>query len=111
MSSEVSFDFNSASLKPAFLPTLNKVADILVRYPKTRVTVIGHTDNVGSDAYNQVLSERRAQSVVNYLSDHGVARARLEAVGRGETQPRATNATAAGRQLNRRVEILIRPIT
>ncbi len=111
VSSEVSFDFNSASLKPAFLPTLNKVADILVRYPKTRVTVIGHTDNVGSDAYNQVLSERRAQSVVNYLSDHGVARARLEAVGRGETQPRATNATAAGRQLNRRVEILIRPIT
>lgn len=111
VSSEVSFDFDSASLKPAFLPTLNKVAGILSRYPKTRVTVIGHTDNVGSDAYNQALSERRARSVVNYLGDHGVARARLEAVGRGETQPRATNATEAGRQLNRRVEILIRPVT
>jgi len=75
------------------------------------VTVIGHTDSVGSDAYNQALSERRAQSVVNYLGDHGVARVRLEAVGRGETQPRTTNATEAGRQLNRRVEILIRPTT
>jgi outer membrane protein OmpA-like peptidoglycan-associated protein len=111
VSSEVSFDFNSANLKPAFLPTLNKVADILVRYPKTTVTVIGHTDNIGSDAYNQLLSERRARSVMNYLIDHGVAAYRLNAVGRGETQPRATNATEAGRQLNRRVEILVRPIT
>lgn len=111
VSSEVSFDFNSASLKPAFLPTLDKVAGILARYPKTTVTVIGHTDNIGSDAYNQALSERRARSVVNYLGDHGVARDRLEAVGRGETQPRASNATEAGRQLNRRVEILIRPVT
>ena len=107
----MSFDFNSASLKPAFLPTLDKVASILSRYPKTTVTVIGHTDNIGSDAYNQALSERRARSVMNYLVDHGVAASRLDAVGRGESQPRATNATEAGRQLNRRVEILVRPIT
>ncbi len=111
VSSEVSFDFDSASLKPAFLPTLDKVASILSRYPKTTVTVIGHTDNIGSEAYNQALSERRARSVMNYLIDHGVAASRLNAVGRGESQPRATNATEAGRQLNRRVEILIRPIT
>ncbi|VAW81295.1 Outer membrane protein A precursor, partial [hydrothermal vent metagenome] len=110
VSSEVSFDFNSANLKPAFRPTLNKVAGILARYPKTMVTVIGHTDNIGSEAYNHSLSERRARSVMDYLIDHGVAAYRLNAVGRGETQPRATNATEAGRQLNRRVEILVRPV-
>jgi outer membrane protein OmpA-like peptidoglycan-associated protein len=110
VSSEISFDFGSASLKPAFLQTLDKVAGVLARYPKTTVTVIGHTDNVGSEAYNQELSQRRASSVVDYLGDHGVARERLDAVGRGETQPRATNDTAAGRQLNRRVEILVRPV-
>jgi len=110
VSSEVSFDFGSASLKPAFLTTLDKVASILARYPKTTVTVIGHTDSVGSEAYNQELSERRARSVVSYLGDHGVAPARLSAVGRGETQPRASNDTEAGRQLNRRVEILVQPV-
>ncbi len=110
VSSEVSFDFDSATLKPAFLPTLDKVADILARYPKTTVTIVGHTDNIGSEAYNQQLSERRARSVMNYLIDRGIAPQRLSAVGRGETQPRATNATEAGRQLNRRVEILIRPV-
>ena len=110
VSNEVSFDFDSASLKPAFLPTLDKVAAILQRYPRTTVTIVGHTDNIGPEAYNQQLSERRARSVANYLADRGVDPARLRIVGRGETQPRASNATAAGRQLNRRVEILIRPI-
>lgn len=110
VSSEVSFDFNSASLKPAFMTTLDKVAGILSRYPKTTVTVIGHTDSVGSETYNQELSERRARSVVVYLGDHGVDPVRLSAVGRGETQPRASNDTEAGRQLNRRVEILVRPV-
>ncbi len=110
VSSEVSFDFDSANLKPAFLPTLDKVANILARYPKTTVTIIGHTDNIGPADYNQRLSERRARSVMNYLIDHGISPSRLTAVGRGETQPRATNATEAGRQLNRRVEILIRPV-
>ncbi|HHO68620.1 MAG TPA: OmpA family protein [Gammaproteobacteria bacterium] len=110
VSNEVSFDFDSASLKPAFLPTLDKVAAILQRYPRTTVTIIGHTDNIGPEAYNQQLSERRARSVADYLADRGVDPARLRIVGRGETQPRASNATAAGRQLNRRVEILIRPI-
>ncbi|VAW75870.1 Outer membrane protein A precursor [hydrothermal vent metagenome] len=110
VSSEVSFDFNSASLKPGFLPTLDKVSGILGRYTSTMVTVVGHTDSVGSESYNQALSERRARSVMNYMMDRGINPARLSAVGRGESQPRTSNATEAGRQLNRRVEILIRPV-
>jgi len=110
IASEVSFDFDSASLKPAFTPTLNKVADVLQRYPKTVIHVVGHTDSVGSESYNQRLSERRAQSVADYLASHGVERSRLTATGRGELEPRATNETEAGRQLNRRVELFVKPI-
>lgn len=110
VSSEVSFDFDSASLKPAFVPTLDKVANVLVRYPKTDITVVGHTDSIGAESYNQALSERRARSVADYLGTHGVEGTRLSSVGQGETQPRATNATEAGRQLNRRVEILVQPV-
>lgn len=110
ISSEVSFDFDSDQLKPTFKPTLNKVADILQRYERTVVHVIGHTDSVGSEEYNQRLSERRAQSVVDYLALQGVMRDRLRADGMGESQPRATNETAAGRQLNRRVELIVKPI-
>ncbi len=109
MNSEVSFDFNSAALKPAFRPTLDKVADILMRYPRTTIRIIGHTDNIGSAAYNQRLSERRARSVADYLIARGVDSRRIITEGRGETEPRATNATEAGRQLNRRVEMLIVP--
>lgn len=110
VSSEVSFDFDSASLKPAFIPTLDKVANILARYPNTNVTVVGHTDSTGPDSYNQGLSERRARSVSNYLAGHGVSGTRLYAIGQGESQPRASNDTEAGRQLNRRVEILVQPV-
>lgn len=110
VSNEVSFDFDSARLKPAFLPTLDKVADVLARYDRSIVHIIGHTDSTGSESYNQQLSERRANSVVDYLSSHGVDPQRLRAEGRGETEPRDTNATEAGRQLNRRVEILIKPV-
>lgn len=110
IASEVSFDFDSASLKPAFTPTLNKVADVLQRYPKTVIHVVGHTDSVGSESYNQQLSERRAQSVADYLASNGVERGRLYATGRGELEPRATNETEAGRQLNRRVELFVKPI-
>lgn len=110
VSNEVSFDFDSANLKPAFLPTLDKVAAVLQRYDRSIVHVIGHTDSTGSEAYNQQLSERRARSVADYLSAHGVSYQRLRTEGRGELEPRATNATEAGRQLNRRVEILIKPV-
>ena len=109
MNSEVSFDLNSAVIKPAFDSTLNKVADILSRYTRTHVRIIGYTDSTGSAAYNQLLSQQRAQAVATYLEDRGVAAQRLATVGMGEAQPRASNATAAGRQLNRRVEMLIIP--
>ena len=109
MNSEVSFDFDSAAIKPAFRPTLDKVADILKRYPRTTIRIIGHTDNVGAAAYSQRLSLRRAQSVMDYLVARGVDPARVIAEGRGESEPRASNATEAGRQLNRRVEMLIIP--
>ncbi len=110
IASEVSFDFGSAAIKPTFRPTLDKVAGILQRYPKTVVHVVGHTDSVGSEAYNQGLSERRASSVMNYFISQGVDGARLRAEGRGELEPRATNDTEAGRQLNRRVELFVKPI-
>jgi outer membrane protein OmpA-like peptidoglycan-associated protein len=110
IASEVSFDFDSASLKSAFTPTLNKVSDVLQRYPKTVIHVVGHTDSVGSESYNQRLSERRAQSVVDFLASSGVNQGRLYAIGRGELEPRATNETEAGRQLNRRVELFVKPI-
>lgn len=110
ISSEVSFDFGSAAIKPAFRETLDKVANVLKRYERSVVHVVGHTDSVGSDATNQRLSERRAQSVIDYFASVGVSRDRLRAEGRGETEPRDSNATEAGRQLNRRVEVFVKPI-
>ncbi len=109
MNSEVSFDFNSAAIQPAFTHTLDKVNDIVKRYPRTSVRVVGHTDSIGSTAYNQRLSEDRAKSVAWYMEDGGVAPQRISTEGRGEAKPRATNETEAGRQLNRRVELLIIP--
>lgn len=110
LDSEVSFDFNKADIKPAFKPSLDKLADVLLKYDRTVVHVVGHTDSVGPEAYNQQLSERRARSVVDYLASRGVPRDRLRSEGRGETEPRASNATEAGRQLNRRVEIYVKPV-
>jgi len=109
MSSEVSFDFDSSAIKPAFEPTLNKVSDILARYNRTTIKVVGHTDSVGTSAYNQRLSERRAESVAYYVERRGVNPQRVRTEGRGESEPRASNGTEAGRQLNRRVELLIIP--
>ncbi|PCJ30326.1 MAG: flagellar motor protein MotB [Gammaproteobacteria bacterium] len=110
IASEISFDFGSASLKPAFMPSLEKVADILIRYPLTVIHVVGHTDSVGSESYNMTLSRHRAQSVVNYFSSQGIEQSRLVTVGRGESESRASNDTDAGRQLNRRVEIYVKPV-
>ncbi len=110
LNSEVSFDFDRADIKPAFKPSLDKLADVLRKYNKTTVYVVGYTDSTGPADYNLRLSERRARSVADYLADHGVSTARLRTEGRGEAEPRATNATEAGRQLNRRVELFIRPV-
>jgi len=109
MNSEISFAYNSAQLTPAFHNTLDKVADILNRYPRSSIQITGHTDSRGSAAYNQQLSQQRAESVKYYLADRGVDARRIVTEGRGESQPRASNATEAGMQLNRRVEMLIIP--
>jgi outer membrane protein OmpA-like peptidoglycan-associated protein len=108
MRNEVLFDFDSASLRSASRSDLREMADVFNRYGDTRLVVAGHTDSVGSDAYNQRLSERRASSVANYLQDLGVRGSRIDARGYGESQPRASNANASGRQQNRRVEIYVR---
>lgn len=109
MSSEVSFDFNSATLKSGFRAPLDKIADILGRYPRTQIVVVGHTDNVGSEQYNQDLSNRRAIAVADYLVRRGLATQRMGTEGRGELEPRASNDTAAGRAENRRVEVYVVP--
>lgn len=107
VSSEASFDVNSSTVKPEFKPTLNKVADVLRSDARQTIRVVGHTDSVGSDSYNQTLSERRAKAVGNYLVAQGVAANQVTTEGRGEREPRASNNTADGRTQNRRVEIYL----
>lgn len=107
----VTFDFNSAALKSQFYPALDQVAGTMADYNQTVVEVSGHTDSVGSDAYNQTLSEQRAQSVTNYLVGKGLMRQRFEVVGMGERYPIASNDSDAGRAQNRRVEIRVVPLT
>ena len=107
----VTFAFNSADLNAQFFPVLDKVAATLAEYNKTVIEVAGHTDSVGSDAYNLQLSDRRANSVAAYLASHGVDRSRMVTVGAGEAHPTASNDTDAGRAQNRRVEITIVPVS
>lgn len=111
MPSGITFDVDSAAVRPQFRATLDEVAGTLARYDRSYVDVYGHTDATGSDAYNTGLSERRAGSVADYLASRGVARARLATRGYGETQPVASNETEDGRAANRRVEIRIVPVT
>ncbi|QGP79067.1 OmpA family protein [Sphingobium sp. CAP-1] len=111
MPSGITFGYDKADVQPQFQPTLNEVASVLAQYPKTYIDVLGHTDSDGADAYNQALSERRAQSVANYLVSKGVQSARIATRGYGETQPIASNATEEGKAANRRVEIKIAPVT
>lgn len=101
------FDFDSANIRLDAERALTDVARVIQSYPQRPVRVEGHTDSIASDEYNRGLSERRAQSVVAWLAQNGVERSRLAAAGLGETKPVATNDTAAGRQLNRRVEVVI----
>ena len=110
VSSEASFDFDRYQIKPEFKPTLDKVADVLYRDPNLRIQVVGHTDSKGSEAYNQQLSERRAQATADYLVGQGITRDQVTVEGRGELEPRADNATAEGRAQNRRVEIYLQQL-
>jgi outer membrane protein OmpA-like peptidoglycan-associated protein len=84
---------------------LDEIVDILNQYPDYDVRLTGHTDNVGNDAYNLILSQNRVDAVMQYLIDKGISASKLEAIGYGKTRPVATNNTAMGRALNRRVEI------
>jgi outer membrane protein OmpA-like peptidoglycan-associated protein len=109
MPNGILFDVDRADLRPVVRSDLNVLAGNLLRYPNSTIFVVGHTDNTGAAAYNQQLSERRAQSVAQVLLAGGVAPSRVIASGRGEDQPIASNLTPDGRQLNRRVDITIRP--
>ena len=110
MTNQTAFETNSSDIKPGFRSTMDKLADVVVRYGKTHLTIVGHTDNVGSDSYNQQLSERRALSVAQYFEAQRVDALRLATAGKGESQPVASNTTDAGRQANRRVEIYVEPV-
>ncbi len=101
----VLFDFNKATLQPASDGPLQQVAALMTANPSLTIEVQGHTDNVGTDAYNQTLSEARAKSVMAWLSQHGVAAGRMTAKGYGKSVPIADNNTDEGRMKNRRVEI------
>lgn len=106
--SDVFFAVDSAMLNPGSQNNLNVTAGVLMEFNKTAVIVQGHTDSTGSEQYNQALSERRAQSVFNHLIGYGVGADRMTAVGYGEGYPIADNATSEGRQLNRRVDLLLK---
>ncbi|MFA3916961.1 OmpA family protein [Ruegeria hyattellae] len=107
--SDITFDTDSATVRPALRSEVNKVAQNLLRYPDSTIQVVGHTDSDGDAGYNLNLSERRANSVADILQAGGVTYDRITIVGRGEEQPIASNLTAGGKAQNRRVEIYIIP--
>lgn len=106
--SDVLFGVDSSRLTGSAHGTLSQVADVMVEFKKTQAVIHGHTDSTGGEAHNQSLSERRATAVRNLLVDNGVAPGRLTAIGSGENRPIASNDSASGRRLNRRVEIFLR---
>ena len=108
VNNEILFDFDSAALRSSSRDELREMADVFNRYGDTTIDVKGHTDSTGPTAYNQRLSERRANAVSNYLEGLGVRGSRLDSYGYGESSPKASNGSASGRQRNRRVELFIR---
>lgn len=111
MPGNVTFATNSSDLSPAFFDVLSSVSKVLAEFDQTVVEVAGHTDSSGSEDYNQGLSERRAGSVAHYLQSQGIINERLLTVGLGESMPVADNSLSSGKQLNRRVEITMVPVT
>ncbi|HLS48329.1 MAG TPA: OmpA family protein [Gemmatimonadales bacterium] len=105
--SGILFGFDSVNIQPQGRENLQTLAANLDKYPDTDLLVVGHTDDVGADSYNQTLSERRARSAADYLVSQGVSRSRIQTSGRGEVEPVGENTTESGRQANRRVEIAI----
>ncbi|WP_218353664.1 OmpA family protein [Alteromonas lipotrueiana] len=111
MPGDITFATDSASIASQFNPILNDVATVVNEYEKTVLLIKGHTDDTGSEQYNQSLSERRAQSVKNLLTSYSVNPKRISTVGMGEYQPKVPNTSAQNRQQNRRVELEIQPLT
>lgn len=107
MPGNITFANDDSTINSAFYGSLNQLAQTMIQYNQTTITVEGHTDSNGSDAYNYALSQRRAEAVKAYLSSRGVDSRRIQTVGYGESRPVATNATEAGRAQNRRVELTI----
>lgn len=107
MPGNISFPTNQYSILPSFYEVLDSVAQVFKEFDKTRIKIAGHTDSQGSDSYNQTLSEKRADSVMQYFVSKGIARGRMSAYGYGERYPIASNDTPEGRALNRRVELEI----
>jgi OOP family OmpA-OmpF porin len=103
----VHFDFDKSTLRPEAIVILNEAAGLLKSQATVVVEIAGHTDSIGTEEYNQGLSERRAQAVKDYLESQGITATRLTARGYGETQPIASNDTEDGRALNRRVEMIV----
>ncbi len=110
MPQDILFATDSASLRPDLQRDIRAVSQNLVQYPNSVIQIVGHTDNTGSAAYNQDLSERRARAVASSLISNGVPSNRVSSYGVGLSQPIASNNTAEGRAQNRRVDIVIRPI-
>ena len=111
MPGNITFATNSADLNSQFYGVLTSVSKVMTEFDQTVVEVAGHTDSTGTNAYNQSLSERRASSVAQYLRTQGIMDQRLITIGLGEDMPVADNSTNSGRQLNRRVEITMVPLT
>ena len=111
MPGNITFETDSYNLRDSFYPVLNSVGKVLSKYNDTTLRVTGHTDSTGGKAYNQTLSERRAQSVAKYLATQGISTSRAFSEGRGFEQPIASNGSANGRAQNRRVELYILPDT
>ncbi len=110
MTAQTAFNIDSTNIKAGFHTSMGKIAKIVKKYGKTHLNLVGHTDSTGSRAYNQQLSEKRAGSVRDFLGGQGIIPQRMSVYGMGENKPRASNATAQSRTLNRRVEIVIEPI-
>jgi outer membrane protein OmpA-like peptidoglycan-associated protein len=111
MPGNITFATDSADLNSGFFEVLGSVTKVLKEFDQTVIEVAGHTDSRGTDAYNQQLSERRAQTVTDYFTSRKISAQRFITIGLGESMPVADNSTAAGQQLNRRVEITLVPIT
>jgi outer membrane protein OmpA-like peptidoglycan-associated protein len=109
MPGNVTFEVNKSDVKPNFVEVLHSVTLVLNEYKSTMIEVAGHTDSTGSDSYNQMLSQQRAQAVSNILIQEGVKPVRIDTVGYGESRPIASNSTPAGREQNRRVELTLLP--